>query len=414
VRVAPEEQLDEILRTEAIRSVYQPIVELVSGRVVAYEALARGPEGSALERPDLLFAAARRAGRLVELDWACRVSALRGALEAGLPRPLRLFVNVAAEAVDAAVPDDAREIVRQANERLDVVVEITEQAIASRPAELLLLIDRLQEIGSSIALDDVGAVPRSLALMPLLAPDVIKLDMKLVQSAPTVHLASVANAVSAEAERTGAALIAEGIETSDQIEVARALGAEYGQGWYFGRPGPLPPSVEPPPTPLGTGRRRTIHDPRSPFDIVTAERETRRGEKALLLTISRQLERQAAVQGESTIVISAFQHARHFTPKTADHYSALASDLAFVAALGQGIPEEPAPGVRGGSLSDDNPLIHEWHITVVAPHFAAAFVGRDLGDDVADAQRRFDFALTYDRDLAVRAARSLMREITPR
>ncbi|MFL5843104.1 MAG: EAL domain-containing protein [Solirubrobacteraceae bacterium] len=406
--------IDEILEQRSVRSVYQPIVELVSGRVVAYEALARGPEGSGLERPDLLFAAAREAGRLVELDWQCRVAALRGALDAGLPRSLRLFVNVAAEAVDALPPDFARETVRDANEQLDVVVEITEQAIASRPAEMLLMIDRLRAVGSAIALDDVGAVPRSLALMPLLAPDVIKLDMRLVQSSPTVHLASVANAVSAEAERTGAPLIAEGIETAEQIEVARALGADYGQGWHFGRPGPLPDTFEAAPAPIGSRLREAINDPRSPFEIVTSEREVRRGEKALLLTISRQLERQAALQGESTIVISAFQKSRHFTQRTRDRYSALAGELAFVAALGQEIPEEPAPGVRGGHLGPDNPLALEWNVTVVAPHFAAAFVGRDLGDDVEDSRRRFDFAVTYNRDLAVQAARALMREITPR
>jgi hypothetical protein len=249
--------------------------------------------------------------------------------------------------------------------------------------------------------------------MPLLAPDVIKLDMRLVQSAPTVALASVANGVSAEAERTGAVLIAEGIETPEQIEVARALGADYGQGWLFGRPGPLPAGFERPAAPLGSRRLSAINDPRSPFEIVTAERDVRRGEKALLLTISRQLERQAALQGESTIVISAFQQARHFTPRTRDRYAALAGELAFVAALGQDISEQPAPGVRGGNLGPDNPLALEWNVTVVAPHFAAAFVGRDLGDDVEDSRRRFDFAVTYDRDLAVHAARALMREITP-
>ena len=58
---------------------YQPIVELDSGRVVAYEALARGPVGP-LERPDLLFAAARPAGRLAELDELCRAAAFRGAV----------------------------------------------------------------------------------------------------------------------------------------------------------------------------------------------------------------------------------------------------------------------------------------------------------------------------------------------
>ena len=64
--------------------VYQPIVDLASGETLGYEALARGPEGSPLHRPDRLFAAAAAAGRVVELDWACRIVAVRGALEAGL------------------------------------------------------------------------------------------------------------------------------------------------------------------------------------------------------------------------------------------------------------------------------------------------------------------------------------------
>ncbi len=69
------DELDRILGDRAVRAVYQPIVDLATGRPVAYEALARGPVGSALEAPDRLLAAARAAGRLVELDWA-RVSAV--------------------------------------------------------------------------------------------------------------------------------------------------------------------------------------------------------------------------------------------------------------------------------------------------------------------------------------------------
>jgi EAL domain-containing protein (putative c-di-GMP-specific phosphodiesterase class I) len=119
--MAPEDQLDEILRTDSVRTVYQPIVELVSGDVVAFEALSRGPEGTELERPDLLFATARACGRVAELDWLCRATALRGALDAGLKRPLQLFVNVAAEAVDALPPERFRGVVREANDRLGVV-----------------------------------------------------------------------------------------------------------------------------------------------------------------------------------------------------------------------------------------------------------------------------------------------------
>jgi EAL domain-containing protein (putative c-di-GMP-specific phosphodiesterase class I) len=77
-------ELERILAQGLVRSVYQPIVDLDTGEVVAYEALARGPEGSPLERPDRLFAAAREAGRVSDLDWACRAAALRGALDARL------------------------------------------------------------------------------------------------------------------------------------------------------------------------------------------------------------------------------------------------------------------------------------------------------------------------------------------
>jgi hypothetical protein len=278
---------------------------------------------------------------------------------------------------------------------------------------MLATIDRVRAVGPSIAIDDVGAVPRSLALMPLIAPDVIKLDMQLVQGDPSARLAAVANGVSAEAERTGAALIAEGIETTEQIEVARALGAEYGQGWLFGRPGPLPTGTPAPRRAMCSRRRTPINDERTPFEIVSTARETRRGEKALLLTISRQLERQAAVQGESTILLSAFQDARHFTRETSEQYRALASGLALVAAIGRDMSATPAPGIRGGRLANDSPLAREWNVTVVAPHFAAAFVGRDLDDEGDDLRRRFDFAVTYDRELAIQAARSLMREIAP-
>src|SRR4029453_11490950 len=94
-----------------------------------------------------------------------------------------------------------------------------------------------------IAIDDVGADPRSLALMPFLEPDVIKLDMRLVQAQPSAEIARVTHAVSAEAERSGARVIAEGIETEAHAHRAAALGADLAQGWLFGRPGPLPEAI---------------------------------------------------------------------------------------------------------------------------------------------------------------------------
>src|SRR5829696_6474914 len=95
-------ELREILEAGLVRSVYQPIVDLDTREVVAYEALARGPVGSALERPDLLFDAARACGLLEELEWVCRAAALRGALDAGLRKTL--FVNVEPSLLDVDMP----------------------------------------------------------------------------------------------------------------------------------------------------------------------------------------------------------------------------------------------------------------------------------------------------------------------
>lgn len=330
----------------------------------------------------------------------------------GCEPPSTLFVNVEPDAVDmsreGAVPELAR-----LPDQIRLVVEITERALTSRPADLLPLIDQLRRHGIGIALDDVGADRRSLALMPFLRPDVIKLDMTLTQNTPSEDIAEVHNAVSAHAERTGAVIVAEGIEDESHLERARAMGAGIGQGWHFGRPGPLPAEHTQP--------QRTIpifeaplEEAGTPFRSIEGHRDLRRGTKRLLLEISRELERQASVLGKSAVLISTFQHARHFTAHQAELYGRLSDSLAFVGALGEQIPATPAAGVRGCNLAPADPLVSEWDIVVVAPHFAAAFTALDLGDTgLPDMDRRFDFQLTYDRELAVGAARALMARIEP-
>ena len=219
----------EVLTAGAVRSVFQPIVDLDSGRVVAYEALARGPQGP-LARPDALFAAARCDRRLAELDAACRTAAFSGAVEQGLLAPLTLFVNVEPEVLDTAPLDDLLAIAQAAPGQLQVVLEITEPALAVRPADLLRTVERVRALGWGVALDDVGADVLSLAFMPLLRPDVVKLDLRLVQDRPGPQVAEIMNAVNAYAERSGALILAEGIETEQHLLTARALGARLGQG----------------------------------------------------------------------------------------------------------------------------------------------------------------------------------------
>jgi len=397
----------------AVRSVFQPIVDLDAGTVVAYEALARGPQGP-LERPDALFEAARRAGCLAELDEACRAAAFHGAVEHGLLGPLTLFVNVEPEVLDTAPLDDLLAIAESAPGELRVVMEITERALALRPAELLRTVERVRDVGWGVALDDVGADTMSLAFMPLLRPDVVKLDLRLVQERPGPAIAEIMNAVNDYAEASGAVLLAEGIENEEHLVMARALGARLGQGWMFGRPaaGPAPgyavsELVLPP-------RHGAIALDESPFACLPPQVTLRRSPKSLLIELSKQLERQAMRLGETCVVAATFQEARHFTPSTAQRYRDLVERTGFVCALGEDLPDEPVPGVRGAALSADDPVRGEWDVTVVSPHFAAALLARDLGDTGPDRERTFEYALTYDRDTVVRATSALLSRVVPR
>ena len=415
---APEETevnalLDSIIREGGIRSLYQPIVEIESRRVVGYEALARGPRSSPLEAPNELFATARAANRVTDLCWACRGAALGGALEARFAKPLSLFVNVEPEALDEPMPAAMLETFNRASNDLRIVIEITERALAARPAELLRTVQRVRQLGWGIALDDVGADRHSLALMPFLRPDVVKLDLRLIQARPSTEIAEIVNAVNAEVERTGAVVLAEGVEDDDHLSTATAMGATLAQGWMFGRPEPLPAelSTDGPQIDLLSHPRR--HPGDTPVEVVEGNRRLRRATKRHLISVSRHLEDQAATLGEAAVLLSGFQTRGRFAPSTRRRYGDIARTAAFVGAFGVEMGRDPEPGVRGAAVTDDDPLVDEWDVAVVAPHFAALLAARDLGDDGPDLDRRFEFAVTYDRDLVIEAASSLMARIAP-
>lgn len=408
---APEapSELRGILDRGDVHAVYQPIHRLKEAEIVGFEALARGPAGSPLERPDLMFAAARADGLVGELDHACRAAAFEGALAAGLKRGRWLTVNVEPAALATGVPAHLAAVLDRAAAELDVVIELTERMLTAYPAALLELVEQARRRGWRIALDDVGADPASLALMPLVHPDVIKLDLRIVQDRPSLEIARLVSAVNAEVERSGAVLLAEGIENEEHLRTALSLGAALGQGWLWGRPGDLPIGLPRPGRPLRLPERGRRSALATPFGDVTEERTPREAKKALLFEVTRLLEREAADLGESAVVLATFQDVSNLTPATLARYAGLGSHSTFTGIFGRGVPSRPAPGVRGASLEDDDPLRDEWNIAVLGPHFAAALVSRDMGDGGAEEERRFEYVLTYDRELVRRTAVAMMR-----
>ncbi|WP_196073278.1 sensor domain-containing phosphodiesterase [Nakamurella alba] len=393
--------LEDVLASGRISTVFQPIVDLETGSTVGYEALARGPRGP-LERPDLLFTAARRAGRVAELDELCRGTAIRSAIEVGVHAPQTLFLNIEPEAADPSTLDEVLELAASAGD-LGVVLEITERALAARPARLLATVARLREAGWRIALDDVGADDLSLAFMPILRPDIIKLDMNLVQRRPDATVAAIHTAVDAYAERSGAVVLAEGIETAEHLQMARSLGATLGQGWMYGRPGPSVPTqtgpvdgnVLVPPAPVDEQSRPFA----SPFDARPTGTSTRRAGRTLLYEISKHLEREAIRAGRTSVVVATFQWPEQFTGATRDRYVDVIREAGFVAAV---CPVDEADPVRG-----------QWNVCVLSPHFAGALLARDIDAPSTDPDRLFEFVVTHDRSAVAAAIGAVMTRLDP-
>jgi EAL domain-containing protein (putative c-di-GMP-specific phosphodiesterase class I) len=403
---------DDILFEGAIRTLFQPIVDLKSAEVAGYEALSRGPEGSRLERPDLLFDAARSYERVGDLDWVCRAGALRTALDAGMGDPLTLFINVEPETLTISLPESYKETWDEARSDLRVILEVNERSLTTSPANLFRRVHEMRELGWGIALDDVGSTQRSVAMLPFLRPDIIKLDLALLRERPRSELARIVHAVQGEAERRGAAILAEGIENDEDLEQALTMGATLGQGWLLGRPEQLPaplprPAASIPIAPLPEKSPSLL----TPYQILSASKEVVQGTGRMLQQISRQLETHALTLRESPVILSTFQDQARFSGESKGLYVDLGKRAALVAAFGAGMPEEPGPGVRGTNIEPGDPLQDEWDVVAVGPHFAAAVAALDLGIVGPGGERRFNYAVTYDREIVLTLALSLLSRV---
>jgi EAL domain-containing protein (putative c-di-GMP-specific phosphodiesterase class I) len=402
--------LERILDRGTLRTVYQPIVDLASGQTVAYEALARGPKGP-LESPAALFHTADRSGLLAHLEWACRRTAIEGAINAELGSVTSLFVNVEPRITGSAMPPGLEAVMRLAGHKLRVVLELTERDLTRRPADLLRLVRWARANWWGVALDDVGADPASLALLPFVRPDVVKLDMALVQEAHDETDRATVRAVRDHCFRTGATILAEGIETDAQAEVARQLGATLGQGWLYGRPGELGRSAG-----LGTPVRlldRVDSDEgATPFALLEGQAPVIRARQSELDGFSRRLERQAVGKG-TPVLLSSFGHAGLFTPAMAARYEDLAPSCAFTGIAGVGVVEPPGSAVRYSAFGATDPLAREWAVTAVGPGFASALVARALVRPESGDDPELELIVTEDRLLVLAAARALMARVVP-
>jgi EAL domain-containing protein (putative c-di-GMP-specific phosphodiesterase class I) len=231
----------QVLIAEDVTILFEPIASLATREVLGYEALARGPAGSDVQTPGVFFERAEEAGLLFEADSLCRRRALAAAR--GLPPGKRLFLNCLPSAIRD--PSFRGAALRETLERMhlrpsDVVFEISERESIGNFAVFREARDHFASLGLGVALDDMGVGYSSLEAVMELAPDFIKVDQSLVRGIdddpPRQELLRALNGVAAT---LGARIIAEGIETREELAALQRLGVPYGQGYLLGRAAPL-------------------------------------------------------------------------------------------------------------------------------------------------------------------------------
>jgi EAL domain-containing protein (putative c-di-GMP-specific phosphodiesterase class I) len=244
-------EIDALLSKEdPITPVFQPLVDLGTGRTLGYEALSRfntDPNRS----PDAWFNQAQQCGRGLQME----IAAIKAALSApNRPQGSYLSLNFSPSAIASSkilqhLPQDLS----------NVMIEITEHELAAEDGALEEGLERLRARGARIAVDDAGSGYAGLKQLMRVQPDVIKLDRALISG---IHTDGAKSALVEFfvmfARRVGAGICTEGIETVDELRTLINLGVNYGQGYLLGRPAEPWAQVSPEITrALATGALRT-------------------------------------------------------------------------------------------------------------------------------------------------------------
>ncbi len=232
------ERLQDLIVRGRVVTAYQPILVMKDRTLLGFEALSRGARGTGLETANELFGAAEEHELLVELDRLCREKAL---LSSGrIPSNARIFVNT----LPATIRDpqfrgkpliDFLGRAQVSPER--IVIEITEKLVIDNYGLFRETMDYFTDLGMSFAVDDVGAGYSGLESIAKLKPHFLKIDIALVRD---VHESRVnremVKAIISLGKGIGAHVVAEGIQSEDEMKALEAMGVDYGQGFFLARP----------------------------------------------------------------------------------------------------------------------------------------------------------------------------------
>jgi diguanylate cyclase (GGDEF)-like protein len=226
--------VDALRRPDSFRAVKQAILSLADEAVVGWEFLSRGPAGS-FEMPGDFLRVALERNILTLVDLNCLRSCLQAARD--LPDDMLRHVNLFPSTLLDTPQERLVELFPSDRGRNRFCVEVSEHQFIGDPACLRAPVRALKDAGIRLAIDDVGYGRSSLESLILLEPDVVKIDQKVVKGAARdqVQERSLRRLV-ALVRAVGCELVAEGIESREDLDLLRALGVPHGQGFLWGEP----------------------------------------------------------------------------------------------------------------------------------------------------------------------------------
>jgi len=401
-RRGEDAEIRQIVDQRLVSAEFQPMVSLAGREPWAFEALARGPATSPLGAPGAMFGAAARVGLAGELDRVAHAAAFGVVLDNSPGYRLPLSVNAGPVGLATPNPVDLAEVAERAQRQFPVIVELAESAVVADPLAALVAVDRARADGMRIAVDNVGLAPASFVLLPLVQPDVVKLDRSLVTNADAAQ--TLIGGLTDYVRQSRVRVVAQGIEREEHIDLAVAMGARYGQGYLFSRPLPLPKGAgEPRDTAWSSAL--SLDAEVLPDELLGVGSDSPLADIGVIRQVATLMTRRAEAHADPAVIIlvspaGGLAADSWLLPRPLARASALAMIMT---------PDEnkkPLPNVVTHAVAAKDPLATRFALAILTADGASLLAARPGGDDRTGT---YQYQISHNRDDVLLACRSLLR-----
>ncbi len=397
--------LEELVRSGGVRSLFSPVVDVITGTDAGYRVShCAQTDGKPISSQELRRAV--RASHMVgDIDSSIREQTLRDAETAGLASHTRLFVN--------SEPESLVTLEDRSDRDARIILQLGPSSIAAQPGTVLRSVRSARQLGWSIGISGVGLDLATTAYLPLVNPAVVALHPDVLRIEDKEHLAKLNVLLRAHAERTGAVVVAEGVDSDDDLMMVNALGARFATGELYASPTERPNPVNiPPEDAMSVHSTRNKQIQGTPYSIALGlQADPLLVDYDFMIEHMVQLLERASAVGSSAIVVGVFGEEDQLPEKVDSAYRTVGKTAGLAAVLSGGFDEAPMPTVRSGPVDHSDALRDEYAVIVIGPDWSSMVSAHRRNELGADGRREFDLFITTERYASVDAARSVLSRI---